>query len=121
MTLPLSYSRNSDGAGERTRTPDPLITNQMLCQLSYAGQTRSGPIVSPAGPSLAEVSRLSDGPPTGRPWPSERVFGSPQALERWPRSPLTAIFGGAGWLGGRDSNPDKQIQSLPCYRYTTSQ
>ncbi len=25
------------------------------------------------------------------------------------------------WLGGRDSNPDKQIQSLPCYRYTTSQ
>ena len=27
----------------------------------------------------------------------------------------------ANWLGGRDSNPDKQIQSLPCYRYTTSQ
>ena len=25
------------------------------------------------------------------------------------------------WLGGRDSNPDKQIQSLSCYRYTTSQ
>ncbi len=25
------------------------------------------------------------------------------------------------WLGGRDSNPDKQIQNLLCYRYTTSQ
>ena len=27
----------SNGAGEGTRTPDPLITNQMLYQLSYAG------------------------------------------------------------------------------------
>jgi hypothetical protein len=26
-----------NGAGEGTRTPDPLITNQMLYQLSYAG------------------------------------------------------------------------------------
>jgi hypothetical protein len=25
------------GAGERIRTPDPLITNQLLYQLSYAG------------------------------------------------------------------------------------
>ena len=25
------------------------------------------------------------------------------------------------WLGGRDSNPDKQIQSLRSYRWTTSQ
>ena len=27
----------SSGAGEGIRTPDPLITNQMLYQLSYAG------------------------------------------------------------------------------------
>jgi hypothetical protein len=26
-----------NGAGEGTRTPDPLITNQMLYQLSYTG------------------------------------------------------------------------------------
>ena len=26
-----------NGAGEGIRTPDPLITNQMLYQLSYAG------------------------------------------------------------------------------------
>jgi hypothetical protein len=25
------------------------------------------------------------------------------------------------WLGGRDSNPDKQSQSLLSYRWTTSQ
>ena len=41
MTLPLSYSRHARdrtiGAGERIRTPDRLITNQMLYQLSYAG------------------------------------------------------------------------------------
>ena len=29
--------RRKNGAGEGTRTPDPLITNQMLYQLSYAG------------------------------------------------------------------------------------
>ena len=29
--------RRENGAGEGTRTPDPLITNQMLYQLSYAG------------------------------------------------------------------------------------
>ena len=28
------------GAGEGIRTPDPLITNQMLYQLSYAGLLR---------------------------------------------------------------------------------
>ena len=28
---------------------------------------------------------------------------------------------GNDWLGGRDSNPDRQIQSLQSYRWTTSQ
>lgn len=32
-----SLSARKIGAGERIRTPDPLITNQPLCQLSYAG------------------------------------------------------------------------------------
>ena len=36
------------GAGERTRTPDRLITNQMLYQLSYAGPNEPNPIISPA-------------------------------------------------------------------------
>ena len=27
----------------------------------------------------------------------------------------------AGWLPGQDSNLDKEIQSLRCYRYTTRQ
>ena len=34
---PLHACQVLDGAGEGTRTPDPLITNQMLYQLSYAG------------------------------------------------------------------------------------
>jgi hypothetical protein len=29
-----------DGAGNRIRTRDPLITNQVLYQLSYAGPAR---------------------------------------------------------------------------------
>jgi hypothetical protein len=28
---------------------------------------------------------------------------------------------GGKWLGGRDSNPDSQIQSLESYHWTTSQ
>jgi hypothetical protein len=28
---------NKDGAGERNRTLNPLITSQVLCQLSYTG------------------------------------------------------------------------------------
>lgn len=32
-----SNLRPSDGAGERIRTLDPLITSQMLYQLSYTG------------------------------------------------------------------------------------
>ena len=30
-----TFSRSCDGAGGRTRTPDLLITNQLLYQLSY--------------------------------------------------------------------------------------
>jgi hypothetical protein len=30
---------NQYGAGERTRTPDPLLTRQTLYQLSYTGST----------------------------------------------------------------------------------
>ena len=31
------------------------------------------------------------------------------------------LFNDAIWLGGRDSNPDSQIQSLESYHWTTSQ
>ncbi len=35
--------RNSEacGAGERSRTPDLLITNELLYQLSYTGEKRA--------------------------------------------------------------------------------
>jgi hypothetical protein len=32
---PLLFGKN--GAGEGTRTPDPIITNDVLYQLSYTG------------------------------------------------------------------------------------
>ncbi len=42
-----------DGAGEWTRTTDLLITNQLLCQLSYTGMV--GPETGSGGsiPSLS--------------------------------------------------------------------
>src|SRR5258707_11753296 len=33
----------------------------------------------------------------------------------------TAVYPTGFWLGGRDSNPDSQIQSLESYHWTTSQ
>ena len=30
-----SQPRDSDGGGEGTRTPDPMVANHVLCQLSY--------------------------------------------------------------------------------------
>ena len=36
---------------------------------------------------------------------------------RWTEIIPTIVF----WLGGRDSNPDTQIQNLQSYRWTTSQ
>ena len=39
LFAPLRFCRHSKGtgAGDRIRTRDPLITNQLLYQLSYAG------------------------------------------------------------------------------------
>ena len=37
QTQKTKPSSPSHGATEGNRTPDPLITNQMLCQLSYGG------------------------------------------------------------------------------------
>jgi hypothetical protein len=34
---PITYAITAKKASERIRTPDPLITNQLLYQLSYAG------------------------------------------------------------------------------------
>jgi hypothetical protein len=34
---PITYAISAKKASERIRTPDPLITNQLLYQLSYAG------------------------------------------------------------------------------------
>ncbi len=37
LSFLLYYALNIFKASERIRTPDPLITNQLLYQLSYAG------------------------------------------------------------------------------------
>ena len=34
---PLKFKDSETGADRETRTPDPLITNQLLYQLSYVG------------------------------------------------------------------------------------
>jgi hypothetical protein len=41
--LPLFPENRFSGAGEGIRTPDPLITNQMLYRLSYASNRKHGP------------------------------------------------------------------------------
>src|SRR5690348_4449234 len=45
----------------------------------------------------------------------------PACLEEAWRFALLRVKSGNNWLGGRDSNPDSQIQSLESYHWTTSQ
>ena len=37
LRMSLELFRERRGAGEGTRTPDPIITNDVLYQLSYTG------------------------------------------------------------------------------------
>ena len=39
----ISISGERSGAGDRTRTYDPIITNDVLYQLSYTGTSLGGP------------------------------------------------------------------------------
>jgi hypothetical protein len=61
-SIPRSPALLKIGAGERNRTPDKLITNQLLYQLSYAGPiivlpgVASRPLKPPAA-SLCEATR----------------------------------------------------------------
>lgn len=41
-----------DGAGTRNRTPDLMITNQLLYQLSYAGLSQQPPPQCDAGDAV---------------------------------------------------------------------
>ena len=52
-----------NGAGERTRTSDLLITNQLLYQLSYAGSAWWAPAQRAIGiPNRNTTARVSDPP-----------------------------------------------------------
>ena len=44
-----------------------------------------------------------------------------QSLRSFAMTPYLAYSTWYEWLGGKDSNLDKQIQSLPSYRWTTPQ
>lgn len=44
------------GAGEGTRTPDPIITNDVLYQLSYTGQHLADPAKGPRSAALIASS-----------------------------------------------------------------
>jgi hypothetical protein len=46
-----------------------------------------------------------------------RLYGARRTGLTWNRGVTVGQMGGIrGWLGGRDSNPDTQIQSLQSYR-----
>ena len=56
LLAPPAAALAQAGAGEGIRTPDPLITNQMLYQLSYA--SRPKPIIIPIGPQIARAMQI---------------------------------------------------------------
>ena len=54
---PLYGGFSLSGAGTRSRTPDLMITNQLLYQLSYAGEMRQGRELFPFVPGPARIRR----------------------------------------------------------------
>ena len=52
---PRASGKLFPGAGEGIRTPDPLITNQMLYQLSYASKIGLPALPGAKGPSAPFV------------------------------------------------------------------
>ncbi len=90
----------------------------MLYQLSYAGLSKFSIAVHrlrrEGGPGLSR-RRSAPRSLSGMPWQRNGL------AHRGIHPRLAPGNARQSWLGGRDSNPDKQIQSLPCYRYTTSQ
>ena len=55
------YSIGSIGAGRRTRTPDLLITNQLLYRLSYTGSSNRTIIIIAEKINLSRLNLENDG------------------------------------------------------------
>ncbi len=89
-------SRVQVGASDGTRTHDRLITNQVLCQLSYAGFRPATPIRSAGNPAHR---RRFGSPRRGRSavWYGCRAPGQGPSGETWGNpaasSPLKKCFG----------------------------
>ena len=67
----ISLGPKKDGAGEGTRTPDPIITNDVLYQLSYTGIL----LASWAVMALRSLHLVRP----GQSWPDTSVEGDPGA------------------------------------------
>ena len=55
---PASYHDSANGAGDRIRTRDLLITNQPLCLLSYTSVYKRKRLTNPDGPSYVKSMYL---------------------------------------------------------------
>ncbi len=62
----IAFEATNIGAGERTRTADLLITNQLLYQLSYAGMTLKSMTYEGLGITASRVCQPNDVVPLTR-------------------------------------------------------
>ena len=63
FTLVLPFAAGGSGGGdEETRTPDPLLAKEMLCQLSYVPVTSRGPREVVGAPGLEPGTSALSGP-----------------------------------------------------------
>src|SRR5690606_41604665 len=83
-TLFRSAALKRSGAAEGTRTPDPIITNDVLYQLSYCGA--EGPVAGSDGRSFTGRFRPAQGAradrPAGEPPRSEEHTSELQSREK---------------------------------------
>lgn len=67
---------------------------------------------------MVEVTRFELATPSSRTMYATKLRYTSMLVKN---SPEKIIFGAILWLWNRDSNPNKQSQSLSCYRYTIPQ
>jgi hypothetical protein len=88
--LPKSegFSADEGGGDEETRTPDPLLAKEMLCQLSYVPAMSLREVVG--APGLEPGTSALSGPRSNQlsyaPWmsdPEARHCGRTVTLEEW--------------------------------------
>ena len=108
--LPIIYSSISEGLVYSTNPSSKVFLNNNPAVFSAFKPKRKA---APKSAAMVEVTRFELATPSSRTMCATKL--------RYTSKKIAPIYIEAVWLRNRDSNPNKQSQSLSCYRYTIPQ